>query len=401
LTAFIWFGFAVVALLAVALDLGAFHRKTHVVSISEALIWTAVWIGLALAFNAWVYFLHGGNAALHFLTGYIVEKALSLDNVFIIAMIFAFFRVPVAQQDRLLTWGVLGVVLLRGEMLVLGAALFARFDWIVYLFGALLLASAGKVLVTRHDNLDPSRNLLVRLTARVYPLTNELHGDRFLVRGGGRTGATPLLVALILVLSSDVMFAVDSIPSIFTITRDPFLVVTTNVFAVLGLRSLYFALAGLMDRFRYLKTSLVFVLAYIGVQTLLMHDHPIPVSVTLGVVGGILTVGILASVMGGRTDTAALVSPLFDEIELLATLTYRQARRIVILIIGTTVALLGVVMIVTPGPAFVVIPLGLSILAIEFAWAQRWLKNVRRATDGIGRYVLKTFRRRPRTPGPR
>lgn len=412
MTAAVWLGFIAFVIAMVALDLGVFHRKAHVVRVPEALAWTAVWIALALAFNVLIFFLYqenwggwstvlshqlsGRQAALQFFTGYIVEKSLSIDNIFVIAMIFAYFRVPLVQQHRLLIWGVLGAVVLRGIMIATGAVLIARFDWIVYVFGVLLLASAAKMLVTRHDNLDPNKNVVVRLIRRFYPVTSEYQGSRFFTEQGGRRAATPLFLALILVETSDVMFAIDSIPAIFAITKDPFLVFTSNVFAILGLRSLYFALAGMMDRFRYLKTSLVFVLAYVGVKMLLAHHHPIPNPVSLGIIGGMLGVGVLASVAAGHKDTAALVSPIVHELEELASLTYRQARRIVILIVGSTVLLIGVVMIVLPGPALLVIPLGLSVLAIEFAWARRWLKSLRGAADDVGRYVSKAWRRAPK-----
>jgi tellurite resistance protein TerC len=393
----------------VALDLGVVHRRPRVMGVAEALAWSAVWIVLALAFNLLVYFLYeqqgaawsvglshelsGRHAALQFLAGYVVEKSLSIDNIFVIAMIFAYFRVPLALQHRLLMWGVIGAVVLRGAMIAAGSVLIARFDWIVYVFGVLLIVSAVKMLVTRHDNLDPGRNLAVRLTRRVYPVTDTFDGSRFFTVVDGRRAATPLFLALILVESSDVMFAVDSIPAIFAITRDPFLIFTSNVFAILGLRSLYFALAGLMDRFRYLKMSLVFVLAYVGVKMLLVHHHPIPNLVSLSIIGGTLAVGVLASITAGHKDTAALVSPILHELEGLATVTYRQARRLVILVLGTTVLLIGVVMIVLPGPAIVVIPLGLGILAVEFVWARRWLVRVRRATKNLGRYVARVLRR--------
>lgn len=416
MTSPVWLGFIAFVLVMVAIDLGFFHRKAHVIRLPEALIWTTVWIGLALAFNVLVYFgyendwagwsaarsdpLTGHQAALQFFTGYIIEKSLSVDNIFVIAMILAYFRVPLAQQHRLLNWGVLGAVVLRGVMIAAGAVLIARFDWIVYVFGILLLGSAARMLVTRHDNLDPGRNVIVRLTRSVFPVTSYYEGSRFFSTVDGRRAVTPLFLALILVGSSDVMFAVDSIPAIFAITKDPFLVFSSNVFAILGLRSLYFALAGLMDRFRYLKQSLAFVLAYVGVKMLLTHYHPIPNAVSLAIIGGILGVGVLASVTGGHRDTAPLASPVLQELEELATMTYRQARRLVILVVGSTVVLLGVVALVLPGPTSLIIPLGLSILAIEFAWARRWLKHVRDATESVGRYVARTFRRRDRTTKP-
>ena len=276
-------------------------------------------------------------------------------------------------------------------MIGLGAVLIAHFEWIVYVFGVLLILSAVKMLIVRHDNIEPDRNLAVRLVRRFYPVTNDYEGARFFVWMNGRRAMTPLMVALILVETSDVMFAVDSIPAIFAITRDPFLVFTSHIFAILGLRSLYFALAGLMERFRYLKMSLVFLLAYVGVKMILSHHYPIPNVVSLGIIGGILSVGVLASVWALRADTAKLVSPLVDDFEELAVQTYRQGRRVVILVVGSTILLVGLAMIVLPGPAIVVIPLGLAILGIEFAWAQRWLKRLREMAEDVRERIEDAF----------
>ena len=397
----VWVGFLVFIGAMVALDLGVFHRRQRVVGLAEALGWTALWVALALAFNVGIYFLYGENwlgwsdlhshdltgeqAALQFFTGYLVEKSLSIDNIFVIAMIFAYFNVPLAHQHRLLFWGVLGAVVLRGVMIAIGAALLARFDWVMYLFGGLLIASAVRLLIARHDNLAPDRNLLVRLARRVYPVAGDVDSGRFFVRHEGRRAMTPLFLALMLIESSDVLFAVDSIPAVFAVTRDPFLVFTSNVFAILGLRSLYFALAGLMDRFRYLKMSLVFLLVYVGVKTILAHHHPIPNVVSLSIIAAILGVGVLASLVGGPRDTARLESPLRGELDRLLAVGYRQARRVVVLVIGSTILLVGIAMIVLPGPALLVIPLGLAILATEFAWARSWLARVRAAPAEVGR----------------
>ena len=391
----VWIAFLVFVALMVALDLGVFHRAARVITVPEALAWTAAWIVLALVFNVAVFYLYGENwtalgirtehltgeqAALEFFTGYLLEKSLSVDNIFVIAMIFAYFQVPAEQQHRVLFWGIFGAVVLRGIMIAGGAVLIDRFDWIVYLFGALLIFSAVRMMVMRHDSLEPERNPFVRAAKRMFPVTDEYHGSHFFIVRDGRRFATPLFLALILVETSDVMFALDSIPAIFAVTREPFLVFTSNIFAILGLRSLYFALAGLMHRFRYLKSSLVFLLAYVGVKMMLSHHHPIPNNVSLAIIGGILSVGVLASIWGGR-DTAALESPVPPKFLKIANLTYRQARRTVILVLGSTVLLIGIALIVLPGPAFIVIPAGLSILAIEFAWARRWLNRIKDAAN--------------------
>ena len=413
-TALVWICFLLLIALIVALDLGVFHRKKHVVTLPEALGWTAVWFSVALAFNVGVYYLYelnpsgwdmdteqltGREAAVQFLTGYIVEKSLSVDNIFVIAMIFAHLRVPLEEQHRVLFWGILGAVLLRGAMIIAGVQLLERFDWVVYVFGGLLLFSAASMLVTRHDNLAPENNSVIRLVRRTYPVTDQFHGSRFFVELNGVRTATPLFLALVLVETTDLTFAIDSIPAIFAITRDPFIIFTSNVFAILGLRSLYFVLAGLMEKFRYLKMSLVFLLAYIGVKMLLVHHYPIPNMVSLAIIGGILAVGIIASTSVVR-DTAALLSPLADELERLLSASYRQVRRAVILLLGSSVLLVGIAMVLLPGPAFLVIPLGLAILAVEFAWARRWLRRVRR-TVAVGQRRLHDGLRRRHRPADR
>jgi tellurite resistance protein TerC len=389
----IWIAFILFVLVLLALDLGVFNRHAHVITVGEALAWTGLWITLALAFNVAVYFmfdahwqgiggqigreLTGSQAALQFLTGYVVEKSLSLDNIFVIALIFSYFRVPAEYQHRVLFWGILGALALRGAMIAGGTLLIQRFEWITYVFGAFLIATAVKMLIARHDNLAPDKNPLIKLARRWFSVSPDFQGQKFFTNIDGRRAITPLMLVLLLVESTDVLFAVDSIPAIFAVTRDPFLVFTSNVFAILGLRSLYFALAGVMSRFRYLKMSLVFLLAFIGVKMLLTHHHPIPTPVSLAVIGGILSVGVLASIFGAKRDTAALASPLADEIEDLVELTYKQAKRIAAIVIGSTLLLVGIAMLALPGPGLLVIVAALAILGTEFLWARRLLKKVK------------------------
>lgn len=388
-TLMVWIGFLLMIAGLVSLDLGVFHRKSRVVTLPEALGWTAVWVSLALVFNAGVYYLYefnpsgwdmdtsqlsGHEAAVQFFTGYLIEKSLSIDNIFVIAMVFAHFRVPLSEQHRVLFWGIFGAVLLRGVMILGGVAVIERFDWIVYLLGALLLFSAASMLVMRDDTLAPEKSYAIRLVQRIYPVTPTFHGSKFFIDVDGVRTATPLLLALVLVETSDVMFAIDSIPAIFAITRDPFIVFTSNVFAILGLRSLYFVLAGLMEKFRFIKISLAFLLAFIGVKMMLVHHYPIPSLVSLAFILGILMVGILASIFVGK-DPAELSSPLATESERMLMTTYREGRRTVILLLGSSILMIGVAMIVLPGPSIIVIPLGLAVLAVEFAWARRWLKR--------------------------
>ncbi len=312
MTFLIWIAFIVLVGGLVALDLGVFHRRAHVIRIREALAWTAMWVAVAMVFNVGVYFMYeygwmgvsstdaagdGKEAALDFFTGYLVEKSLSVDNIFVIAVIFAYFNIATALQHRVLFWGILGAVVLRFVMILLGTTLIERFEWVTYVFGVMLLFSAYKMMSFGDQPLDPSNNPLIRLTRRFFPVTTAMDGQRFFIRDNGKLAATPVFLALLVVESSDVMFAVDSIPAVFAVTHDPFIVFTSNVFAILGLRSLYFAVAGMMDMFHHLKTSLVVLLAYIGIKMLLAHVFPIPNGISLAVIGGILSAGIVSSLV--------------------------------------------------------------------------------------------------------
>ena len=322
----VWIAFLAFIAAMVALDLGVFHRKDRVVTLRSALGWSAVWVSMALFFNVFVYLLYENNygwaslatehlsgreAATQYLIGYVLEKSLSLDNIFVIAMIFSYFRVPLVLQHRVLFWGILGAVVLRGLMIFVGVALINRFDWVIYVFGTFLLYSAVRMLLIRQDTLEPGDNPLVRLAQRWVPVTETFHDRKFIVRVDGKIMATPLLLALLLVESSDVMFAVDSIPAIFAVTRDPFIIFTSNIFAILGLRSLYFVLAAYMERFRYLKHALVFVLAYVGVKMLISAHYHIDDLASMAIILGILLVGVVASIRGGARDPVPLRSP-FD-----------------------------------------------------------------------------------------
>jgi tellurite resistance protein TerC len=389
----VWAGFLAFVLGLLALDLGVFHREIRAIRTGEALAWAGFYMSLALAFNVLVFFLYdrnwlgvgvsvghpldGHTAALQFLTGYLLEQSLSLDNVFIIALIFSYFRVPLAYQHRVLFWGILGALLMRGAMIGLGAALIARFDWIIYVFGGILILTAVRMLLAGNEEPDPEMSPVIRLARRLYPVTPELHGERFFVDLSGRRAATPLFLVLLMVESSDVLFAVDSIPAIFAVTQDPFLVFTSNVFAILGLRNLYFAIAPLLNRFKYLKQSLVFILAFVGVKMILAHSQPIPTITSLSMIVGILGVGILASALAAGREAAPLTSPLASDFETLARVTLGAARKIIALAVGSTILILGIAMIMLPGPGLVVIPLGLVVLTAEMLWARRLLKRLR------------------------
>jgi len=304
----LWVGFNVFVLAMLTLDLGVFHRKAHVVSLKESLTWTAVWIGLALAFNAWIWKSYGPTQAVQFFTGYVIEKSLSVDNVFVFALLLSYFAVPPLYQHKVLFWGILGALVMRAIMIATGAALIAKFAWIIYVFGAFLILTGIKMIVKREEEIHPERNPVVRWFKKLVPVTSDYRGDKFFVREQGVRMATPLFVVLILVEFSDLIFAVDSIPAIFAVTTDPFIVYTSNVFAILGLRSLYFALAGVMDKFHYLKIGLGVVLSFVGVKMLLAHTPwKIDTLISLGVI--VLILGIAVAVSLLRPKPAAVSSP--------------------------------------------------------------------------------------------
>lgn len=296
----LWAGFNLFVLAMLALDLGVFHRHAHVVSVREASIWSAVWIALALVFNVWIWRAFGDAPAVEFLTGYLIEKSLSIDNIFVIALLFAYFKVPDAYQHRVLFWGILGALAMRAVFILAGAALLESFHWLVYLFGAFLVLTGVKMALAPEQGIEPEKNPVVRLVRRLMPVTSDFRGAAFFVREGGRRAATPLFLVLVMVEFTDLIFAVDSIPAIFAVTREPFLVYTSNVFAILGLRSLYFLLAGMMSRFRYLKLGLAAILIFVGAKMALVEFVKIPAFVSLGVIGFLLAVAVLASLIRAR-----------------------------------------------------------------------------------------------------
>ena len=298
----LWVGFTAFVLAMLALDLGVFHRKAHEVRFKEALAWSAVWVSLALAFNLAVVHFFGAQRGLEFLTGYLIEKALSVDNVFVFLVLFSFFAVPAAYQHRVLFWGILGALVMRAAFILAGAALLQRFHWIVYVFGAFLVITGVKLLLHRDREFQPERNPAYRLFRRVVPAVTEYRGAHFTVVENGKRYATPLLAVLVVVEATDVVFAVDSIPAIFAVTRDPFIVYTSNIFAILGLRALYFLLAGVMDKFHYLKVGLALVLCFVGVKMLLVDLYKIPIAASLAVVALLLAGSIVASLLRPRAE---------------------------------------------------------------------------------------------------
>ena len=306
----LWIGFNVFVLAMLALDLGVFHRKSHVVSTREAIAWTVAWVTLALLFNLGVWHYAGEEKALEFTAGYLIEYSLSVDNIFVFALLFSYFAVPPQYQHRVLFWGILGALILRAIMIGAGTILIAKFAWIIYVFGAFLILTGIKMIVKREEEIHPERNPVVKWFKRLMPVTSDYRGSKFFVRENGVLMATPLFVVLLLVEMSDVIFAVDSIPAIFAVTTDPFIVYTSNVFAILGLRSLYFALAGVMDKFHYLKIGLGVVLTFVGVKMFLGHTaYKIDTHLSLGVIIAVLAASVVASLVWPRTTPKPAADP--------------------------------------------------------------------------------------------
>lgn len=293
----IWILFNAFVILLLALDLGVFHRKAHTVAIREALLWSAFWVTLALAFNAGVYFYLGSERALEFLTGYLIEKALSVDNVFVFLMIFAYFRVPAEYQHRVLFWGVFGALIMRAVFIAAGIALIERFHWVIYVFGGFLILTGIRMSMHKDQEIHPDRNPVIRLAKRLFPVTTNYHGPSLFIREGQRLTATPLFLVLLIIETTDVIFAVDSIPAILAVSLDPFIVYTSNVFAILGLRALYFALAGIMTMFHFIHYGLSLVLVFVGTKMMLSDIFKVPIGVSLAVIAGVIGLSVAASVL--------------------------------------------------------------------------------------------------------
>ncbi|WP_322495181.1 TerC family protein [Chloroflexus sp.] len=314
----VWVGFNLFVLALLAIDLGVFHREAHEVSLREAAIWSVVWISLALLFNLGLYLfwdvimpnssLSASDAGLAFLTGYLIEKALSVDNIFVFVLIFSYFAVPAKYQHRVLFWGIIGALVMRGSMILAGAALIKQFHWVIWIFGVFLIFTGIRMATAQDEQIEPEKNPVVRLFRRFMPISDRYDGQKFLTRQNGVLMATPLLLVLVMVETTDLIFAIDSIPAIFAVTQDPFIVYTSNVCAILGLRALYFVLAGVVHLFHYLKLGLSVVLAFVGVKMLLPDlsaaivgvSWKIPTGVSLGVVATIIAVSIIASLVRAR-----------------------------------------------------------------------------------------------------
>ena len=292
---FLWVGFNVFVLGMLALDLGVFHRKAHTISIKEASIWSVVWVCLAMIFNVGIYYAWGSEKALEFLTGYVIEKSLSVDNLFVFLMIFQYFSTPSEYQHRVLFWGILGALILRAVFIATGSALLSNFHWMIYVFGGFLVITGIKMYLQGDEKIEPEKNPVVMLFERFVPIIRKYDGHNFFIRREGKSYATLFMLVLIVVETTDVIFAIDSIPAIFAITDDPFIIYTSNVFAILGLRALYFMLAGVMEMFVYLKIGLSVVLCFVGIKMMLIDIYKIPIGASLAVIGSVLLLSIVAS----------------------------------------------------------------------------------------------------------
>jgi tellurite resistance protein TerC len=301
-----WIAFAAIVGVLLFLDLKVFHRKSGVITIKQSLLWTAFWISLALLFNLAIWLWKGPDSATEYLTCYLIEKSLSVDNLFVFLMVFSFFSVPIAYQHKALFWGILGAIVLRLVFIEAGATLLENFDWVFYIFGAFLVITAIKMAFQKEKDIHPDKNPVLRIMRKFMGVTEGYEGDRFFVKRFGRYVATPLLITVIVIETTDLVFAMDSIPAAFSITLDKFIIYTSNIFAILGLRSLYFALAGIMPLFYYLKYGLVVVLMFVGIKMLIAkHIYKIPTGIALGVVVGVLIIAIAASILRNRMMKAS------------------------------------------------------------------------------------------------
>jgi len=297
-----WIGFAALLTVMFILDLGVFNRKSHEIKFREALVWTVVWVSLAFAFNVWIYFSMGETKALEFFTGYIIEESLSVDNLFVFIMIFGYFNVARTHQPKILKWGIIGALVMRGIFIFAGIGLLEKFHWMIYIFGGLLLFTGIKMAFGKEGKIEPEKNLLVRFAGKFFPVSADTRSHKFFLKENGRIAVTSLFLTLLIVESSDVIFAMDSIPAILAVTMDPFIVFTSNVFAILGLRSLYYLLANVIDMFVFLKAGISFILAFVGVKMIIADHYPIPIHVSLMVIAFVLITAIVTSLAHGKMN---------------------------------------------------------------------------------------------------
>jgi tellurite resistance protein TerC len=296
----LWIGFNVFVLIMLALDLGLFNRTAHKISLKEALTWSLVWFTLAMCFNVLIYFWRGQAKALEFFTGYVIEKSLSVDNIFVFVLLFSYFKTPAIYQHKILFWGIIGALLMRAAFIFAGISMLEKFHWTIYVFGAILIFTGYRMLTQKEKMMEPEKNTVIKFIKKIIPVTHELHGSKFFVKVNKKQFATPLFLVLIIVEFTDLIFAVDSIPAILAITQDRFIVYTSNVFAILGLRSLYFALAGIIDKFHYLATGLAIILIFAGLKMIATDYYKLPTQVALLIILIVLTMSIIASIIRSK-----------------------------------------------------------------------------------------------------
>jgi tellurite resistance protein TerC len=386
----LWIGFVAIVLGLLTFDLGLTRRRHRVLTAGDALAGTGFYVFLALLFNVGVYFVYdsgglgaglgnptttGRQAAIEFFTAWLLEKSLSLDIILVIALVFSFFGIRKEDQHRVLFWGILGALVFRGALFPAGVELLELFRWTSYVFGALLLFTAVLMLLVRHDNVQPERAPLLRVARRWLPLADRFEGSRFLLVQDGRRMMTRLLQALLVIEGANILFAVDSVPAALAVTADPFLVFTSNIFALLGLRALYFVLAVYLDRLRYLKMSLAFILCYAGVKMMLLHLYPIPNLLSLAIIAGFVVVGVGASLAAAEWDSVPLVSPLEEHMQELRPLSVQHARRVVAWVFACSAALLALVVLVTPGQDMELTFTAVGVFGVELVWAARFLNR--------------------------
>ena len=406
----------VVIIALIDIDLGIVHRRAQLISYYEALALSGFWIAMGLAFSVFIYFNYeygwfdgylsdpnktGSQAVMEYLTAYIVEKTLSMDNLFVIAMIFTTMQIPVRFHHRVLIWGILGAILFRGLMIFGGLALINKFDWVIYIFGAILIFSAFKLLANQKKPSSLAENGLVRFLSRHLPVTDNYRQGQFFDRIDGKLYVTTLFIALLLIETADVLFAFDSIPAVMAISRDPVIVYSSNIFAILGLRALYFVLANAITKLRYLKLGLVIILFFIGPNMIISDHYPIQTFISLSVILSILTISVFLSLRHKHLPDFIESSPLAQDIGKLYKMTYAGIKSITILVVGVSVILVGVVMIFTPGPAIIVIPAGLAILATEFVWARMLLKKFKTKFVEYSKETRSFFSRDDRNNTPK
>lgn len=384
-----WIGFIAGIVGLISIDLLMTRNKKEP-TLGHSLLWTLIWIFVALLFNVFIYFLYeyglfgfasgglgGATPALQYFTGYIVEKSLSLDNIFVIAFIFSYFKIPLKYQHEVLFYGIIGAIVLRLIMILLGLALLNAFHFMYYIFGALLLITAFKMLFMHKEEIDPDKNYFTKLMKKVMPVTQKLHEDHFFVRIDGVLHMTPVFLALLVVETTDILFAIDSIPAIFAITKDAFIVFTSNVFAILGLRSLYFVLAHALNKFYYLRYSLIFLLAFVGLKMLLIDLYPIPLSISLYVILFILAMGVIASYFNWEKIRDIWSSPVFNDLKKLGQVSLAEQTGVILLAIGITLLILGIMQLAIRGIGWILIPIGILIIFREVLYALKIFRSIR------------------------